>query len=868
MLLSPQRHTSPDRDRLLRNSAQVRLAHGECHGFAARFCAALGFIFLFTYGAAIHVNAEEIPWSLRPIVQPTPPAPGHPIDAFIRAKLTAEKIAPSPPAEPLALLRRLSLDLTGLPPTRDEIAAFLEGGSDVDAAMERLLASPHYGERWGRHWLDVARYVQGTIKVPGVPAIDLAEPYRDYVVRSFNEDKPYDRFLTEQLAGDLLTAGNESEQARQDRVIAPAFLSIGQWFDECTDPEQLRLDIVDEQISTATRAFLAMDFSCARCHDHKFDPISIRDYYALAGIFRSTEITSHFSEEWKDGRPRALQPLAERSELEKLNNIDHEIELLRRERWGQLSKARENLPKVETSPLPGTVLEFEAENFDGQKDLKTIPLGEGEEDEEGKKGEALATRRRLDQWVRYRIVLPSEGTYTLLVRYAATDPSPVEIEINGKTAEKRVLTEATHGESPEHFRWDAIDLGQQAAERIFLRLKVGRNETFPTLDRFVLIRGKLSPADTAWRKLLGPPTQAETRSFLSGEALAAMEALEASISELRSQRPQLPLALAVYDKDAPMDLPVHPGGNPHAISGDPVPRAVPQFGGVIDATFPIAGKESGRVEFAKWLSTPSHPLTARVIVNRIWHWHFGTGLVRTVDDFGNQGTTPTHPELLDWLASELIHSGWSIKHLQRLILSSATYRASSAQNPDSVAKDPDATLYSRFPTRRLEIEVIYDSMLSSIGKVPRQAPGTVLDTSKSKDRALYILTSSRSPLGLGMEIRKMFPLFGFDDSGRPMHNRDRSVTPAQGLWWLNNPLPRHYATHLAEQLIAEFPGKPVERAQALHETVLGRPASPEAEAAMLSYLHDLDETAGLTEAESWTRLCLGLFSTTSFRTLE
>ncbi|MCB1207253.1 MAG: DUF1553 domain-containing protein, partial [Verrucomicrobiae bacterium] len=301
---------------------------------------------------------------------------------------------------------------------------------------------------------------------------------------------------------------------------------------------------------------------------------------------------------------------------------------------------------------------------------------------------------------------------------------------------------------------------------------------------------------------------------------------------------------------------------------DPVPRGNPGLAGSeLTAAFPIPADASGRLQFAEWLTHPEHPLTARVMANRIWHWHFGTGLVRTVDDFGKRGVPPSHPELLDWLACELIDSGWSIKHLHRLILSSATYRASSARTPENLARDPDGTLYSRFPSRRLEVEAIYDGMLTSIGKVPRQAAGSPLDTSKSKDRALYILTSSRSPLGMGIEIRKMFPLFGFDDSGRPMHDRDENVTTAQALWWLNNPLPRYYATKLAEKLVKECPD-PRERALTLHETVLGRPPGSGAETAMLGYAKDLVTLRGLSETEAWTRVALGLFSSNAFRNLE
>ncbi len=825
---------------------------------ASRFAIFFGLLFLCL---PIIVSADKTDhlWSLRSLTRTEPPAEGNPVDAFIQAKLTEAGAKQNVPAEPLVLLRRISLDLTGLPPTRQEIASFLANGSKIDSAIDRLLASPHYGERWGRHWLDIARYVQGTIKVPGVAAIDLAEPYRDYVVRSFNEDKPYDRFITEQLAGDLITAKDESEKVRLDRMVAPAFLSIGHWFEECTDPEKLRTDLVDEQISTTTRALLAMNFSCARCH--QFDPISMRDYYALAGVFRSTVITSHFADEWRDGRPRALQPLASVEEITRVEAANTKIETLRKERFHLLSTEREKLQPVAVTALPGTVIDVQAENFDGQKDLKTIPLEGG--------GEALASRRRLDQWVRYRFVLPEAGTYSLAVRYAATDPAPVEMEIEGKVSEHRVLGDATHGETVEHFRWDAIPLGERPAGRMFLRFKVGRNEPFPTLDRLVLVRGSLDPKNSLWREQLDAPTVGGMRDFLTGSQLGIVQSIETRIEELRKSRPVLPLALAVSDAETPTEVPPNPGGISDTSGLKPVPRGNPGLAGeALTHAFPIPKNASGRLQFAEWLTDTKNPLTARVMVNRIWHWHFGRGLVSTVDDFGLRGQTPSHPELLDWLASELIKNGWSIKHIQRLILSSATYQASSEITPESKAKDADGHLYSRFPARRLEVETIYDSMLTSIGKVPRQPSGTILDTSKSKDRALYILTSSRAPLGLGIEIRKMFPLFGFDPSGLPMHDRDASVTPAQGLWWWNNPLPRYYATKLAEKMIAEFPDKLDARTVALHETLLGRPPADKAKAAMLSYADDLIKRNGLSEIDAWSRVALGLFSSVEFRTLE
>jgi hypothetical protein len=356
--------------------------------------------------------------------------------------------------------------------------------------------------------------------------------------------------------------------------------------------------------------------------------------------------------------------------------------------------------------------------------------------------------------------------------------------------------------------------------------------------------------------------------FLTEEERSQVTDLETQIKDLAENRPDFPLTLAVNDARPLLKLPIHPGGDADTTSGDPVPRGVPSFADhLMKRSFPVPDDESGRVQLAEWLTDPQNPLPARVLANRIWHWHFGTGLVRTTDDFGIQGSPPMHPELLDWLAGELIQNGWSIKHLHRLIMNSDTYRASSLKTPDNSTGDPDGLLFSRFPSHRLEIEAIYDSMLTSIGKVPRQASGATLDTSKSKDRALYILTSSRSPLGMGIEIRKMFPLFGFDDSGRPMHRRDDSTTPAQSLWWLNNPLPHYYAGKLAEQLISRYP-EIKERTRVLHETVLGRPPESAAEEAITSYARDSIESNHLSEVEAWTRICLGLYSSRTFRQLE
>ena len=805
-------------------------------------------------------------WSLQPLSVEKIPVDRNAVDWFISMKLKALEIEQSTEADRYALLRRATLDLTGLPPTSEEISAFVEDKSTeaYTKLINRLLDSPHYGERWGRHWLDIARYVQGAIKVPGIDEIDLAIPYRDYVVKSFNEDKPFDLFVTEQIAGDLIAYEAETDADYLAAITAPAFLSIGQWFEECTDPNKLRLDIIDEQISTTTRAFLAMDFACARCHDHKFDPIPTSDYYAMAGMFRSTRITSEFSDEWKDGRPRAVRPLLTQEQNSERNSIRHESIKLRKARASLLAEARKRLMVEGRSDIPAEklsknrVFSFEAEDFDGHKNLKPITFGNEE---------ALASRRQKDQWAKYRIPIEEAGDYTLLMRYQAGIASPVDLEINGLTLGGQVLGGLTSGKLEDSFRWVSIALPKLNKGNNFIRFKVAQNYPFPILEKGIVFQRdtEISPAEilaTFW-----PPTLGDTEPHLNKTERSAINKIDEEFDKNQALEEGLMRTLGVDDERSPISLPIHVNGETYQHKGDPIPRSAPSLADQLVATkYPVSENESGRLQLAQWLTDPNHPLTARVLVNRLWHWHFGTGIVRTTDDFGIQGSPPTHPELLDWLAAELISNDWSIKHLHRIIMMSKTYRASSEENSINRAKDPDGIYLSRFPRHRLEAEAIYDGMLTSIGKVTRQPSGEPLETNLSKDRALYILTSSRSPKGLGLEIRKMLKLFGYDESGRPMHDRDESITAKQALFWLNNPVPKYYADKLAEKLVAET-SDDAARLEEANMTTLGRPLSHAEKTALLSYYSSGIES-GLSETESLSRVCLALFSSSAFSHIE
>jgi len=838
-------------------------------------------------------SEEKVPhWSLQALKMPNEPALSdkswvlNPIDSFILAGLIDANLKPNPEADKLTLIRRLTIDLTGLPPTIEEIDAFLadESPEAYEKLVDRLLDSPHYGERWGRHWLDVARYVQGKTKVAGVDRVDMAEPYRDYVIRALNADKPYDRFVTEQLAGDLLPPTNDPIAAL-DQIAAPAFLSIGPWFADCADPNTLRMDIIDEQISATSQAFLGMNFSCARCHDHFFDPIPTRDYYALAGIFGSTRIVDKMNENWRDGRFRLTRPQATPEEIAAAQKISARIAKLRETRWSTLKEARDELinnvePRIADydralADLPEMpIVEIEAEDYHGQNNVRRVELD----------GEMLVeTQRARLQWVQYRPELPVAGTFTVYVRMAAPEAFPIELRLDGKSVFKDKLVPATGGWEIKHFRWVSLGSFQFRKGATDVRLWAQEHSKLPRLDKLRFVRtppnrwhlinepankhrvehpilSELQIDRSAW-----PPNIADTERFV---AVPALKELDQQIAKLQEESPTLPLMLAVTDGAKMKDEPVHVAGDVYNVKEEAVPRGVPTLADSFVQSPKIPAEVSGRLQLAEWITDPKNPLTARVIANRLWLGHFGRGIAGTPGDIGIQGMKPTNQALLDWLAATLIKEKWSLKSLHRIIVNSATYRMSSAPNSVALSTDPDNKLHWSYPRRRLEAEAVYDGMLTSIGKVPRQPSGQPLDNNKSIDRALYILTSSRSPLGMGMEIRKMLSLFGYDPSGVPVHQRDHTATTSQSLFWLNNKLPRYYAMKLAERLLALPDLSEDERITRAFRVTIGRTPTPELLEKTKSYLAHCRSNLSLEEKEAWSRICLGIFSSDTFSYLE
>ncbi|MEE3367872.1 MAG: DUF1549 and DUF1553 domain-containing protein [Planctomycetota bacterium] len=602
-------------------------------------------------------HADERFWAFQPPAEPLPVAledsrrAATPLDTFVIARLEEKQLQPAPPANRRTLLRRVTFSLTGLPPTPAEVATFLaDDAADAFAkVVDRLLASPRYGERWGRHWLDVARYADSN-GLDENYAYANAWRYRDYVIASWNADKTYDQFVTEQLAGDLLPAADES--LRYDRLIATGFLALGPKFLAEKDPRKMEMDIIDEQVDTVGRVLMGLTLGCARCHDHKFDPISTEDYYGLAGIFKSTRTMEHF---------------------------------IKFARWYE-------------NPLP--------------------------------------------------------------------------------------------------------------------------------------------------------------RNGASDKSLTALGATEREV----------------------VDVPVHRGGS-HRDLGVTVPRRFPRMLAG-DQQQPFGPHRSGRLRLARWLFAADHPLTARVMVNRLWRWHFGAGLVRTTSNFGTLGEVPENQPLLDWLACRFMENGWSIKALHRRILSSQTYQMSGRYDAQAARIDPENRLRWRWSARRLEAEVIRDALLSVSGTIDLAMGGSLLQIENRKyvfhhsqpDNTRYDF--SRRSVYLPVVRNNLYDVFSlFDYADASMINGDRPTTTVapQALFLMNSDLVFEATEQMAENVLAERVSELEDRIQQLYLGVYGRPATDREVTRARSFL--AQSVADLTAADgapqtgrlgAWQLLCQILIAADEF----
>jgi hypothetical protein len=833
-------------------------------------------------------------------------------------------LRPAPVADRRSLIRRATFDLTGLPPTPAEVDAFLADRAPGawERVIDRLLASPSYGERWGRHWLDVARYADSN-GVDENLVYTQAWRYRDYVVGAMNRDLPFDKFIQEQLAGDLLpSTGNELEDVA--RLAATGYLSLGPKMLAEDDPVKQELDIIDEQIDTLGKTFLGLTLGCARCHDHKFDPLPQTDYYALAGIFKSTKTMMNFKNmaEWQE------RPLVGKVERERSEEFARKIAAKRDEREKQvktagevvLSAAKQNAaeyfrlaglaieteksgialkPVLGSGPLPIGGLLIEAEDFKRGNVLKA-------RDGFGKGIGVLVNAGQYPNRVEYELTIPVAAPYQLDLRYASNDPRPVRVLINGKTVKSNAAGGITGGFNPAEQQWEAEGIFQLDAGDNVIVLE--RESYFPHIDKLLLTpapdavltqsvdamaaslglqseflsqaisQRKAMPAITAEKLELSLPEKPE--GLLPANTQAAIKLLDEEIKRLEANRPVVPKAMAVSD-DKPTDLRVHLRGNyltqgalcerrfPAVLAGERQPAIPPDH--------------SGRLELALWLTRPDNPLTARVIVNRVWRWHFGVGIVPSTDNFGMLGSRPSNEALLDWLATTFVGDcGWSLKKLHRLIMTSNTYKMSTSFDEKAARIDPENTLLWRMNRRRLEAEAIRDSILAVSGQLDRTMGGSLL---KFKDREYVTSTANSDPVNYRSTRRSIYlPVIrsalydvytAFDFGDPTVMNGDRPSTTVapQALFMMNSSLVLEQSRAMATDLLKRADDDAARIDEAFVRCFSRPPSKSERQrsiqfVAQVESAFSSDVKAEERRLHAWQSLCKSLMASNEFIFVE
>ncbi|HWB07352.1 MAG TPA: DUF1549 and DUF1553 domain-containing protein [Verrucomicrobiales bacterium] len=690
--------------------------------------------------------APRTHWSFQPVRVAEPPSVKieawvrTPVDRFILSKLEAKGLAPAPEASREQFIRRVTYGLTGLPPSPEEIDAYLkdqEPGAE-ERVVDRLLASPHYGERWARHWLDLVRYAE-TDGYEHDTVRPHAWRYRDYVIRSFNSDKPYDRFVREQIAGDELWPDD------RDARVATAFALLGPDMTDSADQTQRRLNTLNDAVDTTAAAFLGLTLGCARCHDHKFEPLTQRDYYSFQSFFAPAQFESELKVPTEDEKKAYAAAQTE---------------------W----------------------------------EMKTAPARE-----------KLAA---LEGPVRERLLAAKMAKLAPEVQEAHRTPK------DKRTPQQEAVA-------------------QETASQVAV-------------------------------------SEGEVKKSLAPEQAGLLAKINAEIKAVPRPDP-LPATMALRN----------PSGTPAAVHvlmrGDytsPGGEVQPAFPGVLaNSNTPAAAAEAERVRattarraaLAEWIAGPDNTLTARVMVNRIWQHHFGRGLTRSSGDFGTQGTAPTHPELLDWLAHEFVTGGWSVKKIHRLIVLSSAYRQGSAPSAAALASDPDNSLFSRQNRVRLEGEAIRDSLLAVSGRlnsamfgpgvlppIPKAITAVSKNWNTTPDKAEHL----RRSIYIFVRRNLRFPfleVFDAPDSNISCPERGRSTTAPQALSLLNSEETSASATAMAARLEREVPGEGTEvtgqRIRLAFRLVLGRPPSQ----------NEFETSAAFLKKESGlSELCRALLNLNAF----
>ncbi|HZN10445.1 MAG TPA: PSD1 and planctomycete cytochrome C domain-containing protein [Blastocatellia bacterium] len=795
-------------------------------------------------------EAEKNFWAFQGMQRPAPPEvkdarwARSPVDRFILQKLEAKGLAPAPPADRLTLLRRATYDLTGLPPTEQEMKDFVADNSPdaFGRVVERLLGSPRYGERWGRHWLDVARYADSTGNDED-HRYPHAWKYRDYVIDAFNRDLPYDQFVREQLAGDLLP-GSAGEEVNRRGIIATGFLALGPKAIAQQDKKKMLYDVYDEQVDVTSKAFLGLTLACARCHDHKFDPLLAKDYYSMIAIFAGTRSFKDPDSHVSVVLEKPLVTAAEYDRYQAANRAHQEQ--VKRERIALdeiLDAEKERVVRAEGPRLAEYLLAARRVYHDGA----AAP---------GVARQAGLDEGHLAKWVEY--LKPGERVRQHLLAWDNARPEQ--------------LSEAARGYQ-ERFRerlaeWDGKMVKWRAQ---YAQALAEQAKAVPERPRFDA--GEDRFFSDVYLEGGGPYVVTEKdQARLGAGDQERVKALEEELARLKKSAPPEPeMACAVEDGE-PVAQKVFIRGDYNS-HGEDAPKGFPLI--LARESRPASEKGngekgSGRLELAAWLTRPEHPLTARVMANRIWQWHFGEGLVRTPDNFGKMGERPTHPELLDFLARRFVESGWSVKAMHRLIMLSSAYQMATENPGAGPEADPENRLLTRFPRRRLSVEEMRDGLLAIDGSLDLTVGGTLqqgrgtdgensggrlsLNPEKLKRRTVYV------PLRRA-NLPTLLNLFDFGDATTVAGRRQLTNVATQALFWLNSRFLTESSLKVSEALVADKNLDDAGRVRAAYRRILNREATPEEVDAGLKFV------AGARRG-GWQSLCRALMSSNDFVYLD
>lgn len=788
-------------------------------------------------------------WSFQPVKHQNPPLVRNqrwaqsPIDNFILAKLEAAGLSPAKPASKLTLLRRATFDLIGLPPTVQEIRDFLADNSPDAFArvVDRLLASPRYGERWGRHWLDVARYADSTgadedYRYP------YAWRYRDYVISAFNKDVPYDRFVLEQLAGDLLPP-TPPDRVNAEGIVATGFLALGPKLVAEQDKVKMLYDIVDEQIDVTSRALLGLTMACARCHDHKFDPIPTKDYYSLASVFASTKQLSKI-----EGTVSKLYfvPLVTESDASVYNRHQDEIQAKEKAMDAIIREEHSHYVAALRPQMTAYMVAAREVYADGKTVAKSAE-------------EHHLLQPVLDRWVEY--LKPRKERRPHLEEWYKLSPTSAE---ETASAYAKRFDATLESFETKLAKWKQASADAAAA-----------GKPMPDPPSFVAGKDRFF-AEVYFGKgpFAFPEKDPDRDRLLSAGALNRVTQIRAAIEVLKKNPPPEPPMACAVTEGAEVQQQVFIRGNP-AAKGEVAPKGFP--GVLTGGRQPAISTVSGRLELGRWIASAENPLTARVMVNRIWQWHLGDGLVRTPSNFGKMGEPPTHPELLDYLATRFVESGWSLKAMHRLIMLSSTYQMDSTIAQKSAQEDPSNHLLSHFSRRRLDVEEIRDGLLALDGSLDLAVGGTLLDGTgrdvefadgrlsfnpdKSKRRSVYLpLRRSNLP--------SIMSLFDFGDATTTGEGRARTNVAPQALFMMNSHFVAQQAENLAKQLLQDDSLDDTGRIRRSYLIALGREpdaADQEVQSAR-DYIASVERRLGGSESrlKAWRSFCRVLVASNDF----